>query len=87
MFNAKMPIAIAESLREIFPSLSVSHSLALGMGGMSEAYMIDDPNNPGTQIIDPAKDQFAQANYFQNINQAISTQNAYMQGTSGTTFC
>jgi hypothetical protein len=87
MFNNKVPIIIAQSLRELFPSMSVHDSLALGMDGMSEAYMIDDPTNPGTQTIDPVKDQFAQDNYFQSISQAASTIALYQSGSSGTSFC
>jgi hypothetical protein len=88
MFDNKAPLTIWQSLHEIFPGLSEHDGIALGMDGLSEAYMIDDPSNPGgPQIIDPIKDQFAQTVYGQNINQAVTTAANYMNGNLGTLYC
>ena len=84
MFNNKAPLTIAQSLMELFPGIDAYNAIALGMDGMSEGYTI-----PNTNTIDPAKDAFAQQNYFQNINQAISTASNYQNAVAGfgNSFC
>lgn len=84
MFDNKVPLTIFQSLKEIFPGMNDHEAIALGMDGLTDAYLIDDPTNPGSKTIDPAKDKFAQENYYQNINLAIDTQIKYRTGTSGT---
>lgn len=84
MFDNKAPLTIAQSLMELFPIFDLHNAIALGMDGMSEGYII-----PNTNTIDPAKDVFAQQNYFQNINQAILTASNYQNSVAsfGTSFC
>lgn len=84
MFDNLAPLTIAQSLLVLFPGIDAHHAIALGMDGMSEGYTI-----PNTNTIDPSKDTFAQQNYFQNINLAISTASSYQNAVSGfgTSFC
>lgn len=84
MFNNLAPLAVAQAIEELYPGIDLHHAIALGMGGMSEGYLI-----PGTNIIDPVKNQFAQLNYSQNINLAISTGTNYQNAVPGygTLFC
>jgi hypothetical protein len=84
MFDNLVPITIAQSLRELFPTINDYDAIALGLDGMSEGYLIS-----GTNTIDPTKDAFAQQNYFQNLNQAITSASNYRDAVAGfgTSFC
>lgn len=84
MFDNKVPITIFQSLKELFPSIDDYDAIALGLDGMSQGYLI-----PGTNNIDPVKEAFAQQNYFQNLNQAISAASNYRNAVAGfgTAFC
>jgi hypothetical protein len=88
MFDRGIPISIYQGLKELFPSIVDSDGLALGMDGLSQAYMVDDPNNPnGPQIISPIKDNLAQTVYYQSIDMAILIARAYRNRTLGTPYC
>jgi hypothetical protein len=78
MFDNLVPITIAQSLRELFPTINDYDAIALGLDGMSEGYLIS-----GTNTIDPTKDAFAQQNYFQNLNQAITSASNYRDAVAG----
>lgn len=84
MFNNLVPLTIAQSMEELFPGIDLHNAIALGMGGMSEGYII-----PGTNTVDPVKDAFARQYYSQNINQAISTGTNYQNAVTGygNSFC
>lgn len=88
MFDKNMPSSIHYGLRELFPGIDPPDAMALGMDGLSQAYMIDDPANPaGPQIIDSAKDDLALRQYGLTIPLAINKAREYRNGTLGIPFC
>jgi hypothetical protein len=68
----------------LYTTINDYDAIALGLDGMSEGYLIS-----GTNTIDPTKDAFAQQNYFQNLNQAITSASNYRDAVAGfgTSFC
>lgn len=88
MFDNKIPLRIGRALVDLFPQLSPSDAVALGMDGLSEVYLIPDPNNlSGLPIIDPGKDAFAFNSFNQNILSTIATAQDYYRLLQGIPFC
>lgn len=82
MFDHKVPLAIRQSLKELFPLLDDHEAIALGMDGLDEAY-----RDPSTGQINPIKDTFSITNYFQNILNAINIAQKYREAIFGVPFC
>ncbi len=91
MFAGLAPITIAQSLKELFPTLDNHDAMALGMDGLGlpGIFMIPDPNNPGSQIINPFANTHSITNYSQSIAQAVSAVVPYRirAGNTGTPYC
>jgi hypothetical protein len=71
--------AIARSLVELFPSLSFQDAFSLGLSNLEDVIFL-----PGTSNIDPVVDAQVIALYFQDLATAISTYQAYFNGSQGT---
>ncbi|MCP9752257.1 hypothetical protein EGI32_14930 [Ferruginibacter sp. HRS2-29] len=82
MFENKIPLAIRESLKELFPLIDDHEAIALGMDGLDEAY-----RDPGTGEINAIKNTFSITTYFQNILNAIDIAQKYRAAILGVPFC
>ena len=52
-------------------------AIALGMGGLTEAYLEPDPAHPGQSRINPIENVFSSQKFSQTIPQALDVQKAY----------
>jgi hypothetical protein len=84
MYNSGLPLAVANSLRELFPTLDVYKAIALSVAPLTDAYW-----NPITNSYIPGAEAKCIELYFQTLGEVITQYDSFKNAVTntGTPFC